>query len=45
MKYEATEKHPAQVETYTEDIKVGEWTMVKFSGAIPQVLNRGVIAC
>jgi hypothetical protein len=31
----ATEKHPAQVEVYTEDIKVGEWDTVKFSGAIP----------
>lgn len=32
--YEATEKHPAQVETFTEDQKVGEWHTVKFSGAI-----------
>jgi hypothetical protein len=36
VKYEATEKHPAQVETYTEDVKVGEWSTVKFSGAVPQ---------
>lgn len=36
VKAEATEKHPAQVETYTEDVKVGEWTTIKFSGAIPQ---------
>lgn len=36
VKAEATEKHPAQVETYTEDIKVGDWATVKFSGAIPQ---------
>jgi len=31
----ATDKHPAQVETYTEDVKIGEWTTIKFSGAIP----------
>lgn len=30
----ATDKHPAQVETYSEDVKVGEWATVKFSGAI-----------
>lgn len=34
VKAEATEKHPAQVEVYTEDIKVGEWSTVKFSGAM-----------
>ena len=33
--YEATDKHPAQVETYTEDIVVGTWTKVGFSGAMP----------
>jgi hypothetical protein len=32
---EATEKHPAQVEVYYEDIPVGYWTAVKFSGALP----------
>lgn len=30
----ATDKHPAQVQTYTEDVKVGEWTATKFSGAM-----------
>lgn len=35
VKAEATKEHPAQVETYTEDIVVGHWTTVKFSGAIP----------
>jgi hypothetical protein len=34
VKAEATEKHPAQVETYSEDVKVGEWHTIKFSGAI-----------
>lgn len=33
--YEATEKHPAQVETFTEDVIVGTWSKVAFSGAMP----------
>lgn len=32
---EATDRHPAQVESYTEDVPVGTWSTVKFSGAIP----------
>ncbi|MFT5524642.1 MAG: hypothetical protein ACI9HK_002599 [Pirellulaceae bacterium] len=32
--YEATEEHPAQVEMYHEDVTVGQWKTVKFSGAI-----------
>jgi hypothetical protein len=35
VKAEATEKHPAQVEVYYEDVAVGYWTTVKFSGALP----------
>ncbi|WP_349339823.1 hypothetical protein [Plantactinospora sp. B6F1] len=35
VKAEATEKHPAQVEVYTEDLPVGTWTTVKLSGALP----------
>jgi hypothetical protein len=35
VKAEATKEHPAQVETYTEDVIVGYWTTVKFSSAIP----------
>jgi len=35
VKAEATEKHPAQVEVYYEDIVVGYWKTVKFSGALP----------
>lgn len=34
VKAEATEKHPAQVEVYYEDIPVGYWTTTKFSGAL-----------
>ncbi|MFJ8823072.1 hypothetical protein ACIREE_14940 [Streptomyces sp. NPDC102467] len=45
VKAEATEKHPAQVEVYYEDVPVGYWTTVKFSGALParrisQLLDR-----
>lgn len=35
VKAEATEKHPAQVDVYYEDVAVGYWTTVKFSGALP----------
>lgn len=33
--YEATDKHPAQVQTFTEDVLVGYWTQVRRSGALP----------
>lgn len=32
--YEATEKHPAQVEMYHEDVKVGEWRTIRFSSSL-----------
>jgi hypothetical protein len=35
VKAEATEKHPAQVDVYYEDIAIGTWTTTKFSGAVP----------
>lgn len=35
VKAEATERHPAQVDVYTEDMIVGYWTTTKFSGAVP----------
>jgi hypothetical protein len=35
VKAEATDKHPAQVEVFYEDVPVGYWTTVKFSGALP----------
>lgn len=35
VKAEATDKHPAQVETYSEDIIVGYWRTIKYSGALP----------
>ncbi len=36
VRAEATDKHPAQVEVFSEDIRVGLWHTVKFSGALPQ---------
>ena len=33
--YEATKEHPAQVTAYNEDVLVGYWKKVEFSGAMP----------
>lgn len=35
VKAVATDKHPAQTEVYHEDVPVGYWRTVKFSGALP----------
>jgi hypothetical protein len=35
VKAPATDKHPAQVEVFTEDVQVGTWETRKFSGALP----------
>jgi hypothetical protein len=35
VKAEATEKHPAQVEVYYEDVTVGFWRTIKYSGSLP----------
>lgn len=35
VKAEATERHPAQVETYSEDVIEGYWTTIRLSGAMP----------
>lgn len=35
VKAEATDKHPAQVDVWQEDVVVGFWSTTKFSGAIP----------
>jgi hypothetical protein len=34
IKYDATDKHPAQVDVVTEDINVGKWKTINQSGAI-----------
>lgn len=35
-KAKATERHPAQVEVWMEDVVVGDWHTVRYSGALPQ---------
>ncbi len=40
VKAPATDKHPAQVELYYEDVAVGYWSTVKFSGALPAAKVR-----
>lgn len=35
VKYEATDKHPAQTEVYYKDVPVGTWSRVNLSGAYP----------
>jgi hypothetical protein len=44
VKAEATDKHPAQVEVYYEDVTVGYWRTVKFSGALPAQRVNELIA-
>lgn len=44
VKAEATDKHPAQVELYYEDVVVGDWTTMKFSGAVPQKEVKAMLA-
>lgn len=39
----ATDKHPAQVQVYQEDVLVGYWTKTDFSGAVPQAFVRTLI--
>ena len=34
--YEATKEHPAQVKEATEDVVEGTWSLINFSGALPQ---------
>ncbi|MEA3253584.1 MAG: hypothetical protein U9Q17_01405 [Chloroflexota bacterium] len=34
VKYDATDKHPAQTELFTEDVIVGQWSTTKMSSAL-----------
>lgn len=36
----ATDKHPAQVQVFMEDVPEGTWTQRRFSGAIPETRRR-----
>lgn len=44
VKAPATDKHPAQVDVYHEDVPVGRWTGVMFSGALQPTRVRELIA-
>lgn len=37
VKAEATKEHPAQVEVYTEDVRIGTWTTIIHSGMLTPV--------
>jgi hypothetical protein len=37
IEYEATEEHPAQVQTFQRDVRIGNWEETFFSGAITLV--------
>ncbi|MEU0214077.1 hypothetical protein ABZ281_02775 [Streptomyces sp. NPDC006265] len=41
---QATDKHPAQVQVWHEDIPVGTWSTVKFSGALPASHVKAMLA-
>lgn len=41
--YDATEHHPAQTQLITEDVVVGSWNTVKFSGAIPTPQKKEIV--
>lgn len=43
VKAEATDKHPAQVDVYTEDVKIGTWNTVKQSAAFPASRVRELV--
>ena len=43
VKAVATKEHPAQVETWMEDVPVGRWMTTKFSGAIPEADRRQIV--
>lgn len=44
VKAEATDKHPAQVEVYHEDIQVGTWTQTLFTGRITAQEKNVILA-
>lgn len=44
VKAPATDKHPAQVDVFNEDVIVGTWTTIKYSGAVPAAVQRQLLA-
>lgn len=43
VEYEATKEHPAQVQTFSKDVRVGEWTTIHYSAAMPLVEKNEVL--
>lgn len=43
VKAEATEKHPAQVEVYQEDVVIGRYKNINFSGALPASVKEALL--
>lgn len=43
VKAPATDKHPAQVETYTEDERIGTWTTKRWSGCVTPAEKAAVL--
>ncbi len=41
---EATDKHPAQVQVYAEDVPAGRWKTIKYSGAIQTSEQNAMLA-
>lgn len=41
--FPATTEHPAQTQLITEDISVGTWEAVKYSGALPEPEHRALL--
>lgn len=39
----ATDKHPAQVQVYYEDVIVGTWTTIRYSGALPAEVVKAML--
>ena len=42
--FEPTKDQPGQGQVFTEDVPVGTWTVVKFSGALPETRVRQLLA-
>lgn len=43
VKAEATKEHPAQVEVYMEDVVIGYWRTIRYSGALPQTRHSELL--
>lgn len=43
VKYDATDKHPAQTELFHKDILAGYWTTIKYTSRIPEVLKAQML--